>query len=377
MDIVEFEPFINDIKQITDNNFLLKSKSICIHNNDFLFKIKTSDSFKRITLNKIERLYNIYKNDDYQRKAILNDIQKLFYNSWDGAYSELSTYDFINFVSENPCKIQINDIKKENTLAKYCYKTDVSEIDGYSRDIISFFEIKTFKIRLPDIISRLKSELENNDKEDFFAISTNYPHNIEIKDDRVYAKLKREILEAKKMKCKNLSSQVLKGMHFNFYYEPQIILEIYSGESPYQAAQRLEYFPLQDYKQFVDGHFLKIFFCSKLSSHQWLYCNKDFFRALSRRVFCRLTKIDEKFDENSDLITSFIAKRIGGLLFIVDLSCDSNKIIENPADLYQVYVYSNPNAEFASSFIGYRNFCFQLSKRKVKFDCDNFEYDNY
>jgi hypothetical protein len=98
---------------------------------------------------------------------------------------------------------------------------------------------------------------------------------------------------------------------------------------------------------------------------------------LSSRVFCRLTKIDEKFDENSDLITSFIAKRIGGLLFIVDLSCDSNKIIENPADLYQVYVYSNPNAEFASSFIGYRNFCFQLSKRKVKFDCDNFEYDNY
>ena len=377
MNITDFKHFINEIEKITENNFLLVHKSICIKNNDFLFKIKTSDNFKEMTLNKIRRLYNAYKNSEYQKKAILTDIQNLFYNSWDGAYSELSTYDFFNFVFETPCKIQVNDIDKEQTLSKYCYKTGVSEIDGFSKDIISFFEIKTFTIRLPDIIAKLKREVENNNKNEYFAIQANYPHNIEIKNDKVYALLKKELIAAKETKCKYLSSKVIPGMHFNFYYEPQIIVETYSDENLYQTAQRIEYFPLQDYKQFVDGHFLKIFFCSILSSHQWIYCNKDFFRALSRRVFCRLTKIEEQFDKNSNLTTSFIAKHIGGLIFIVDMSSCTDKVIDNPADLYSAYIYSNPNAELTSSFVGYRNLCFQLSKKKVKFDSDNFKYDNY
>ena len=65
------------------------------------------------------------------------------------------------------------------------------------------------------------------------------------------------------------------------------------------------------------------------------------------------------------------------MLFIVDLSANIQKKIDNPKDLYEVYLYSNPNAEFANKLIGFRNFQSNLNMKNIKNTCDDFEYDNY
>ena len=65
-----------------------------------------------------------------------------------------------------------------------------------------------------------------------------------------------------------------------------------------------------------------------------IVCSENFYRALARRVFCRLVKVKTVHDGTSDKSTSFIAKRLGGLMFIVDLSANTNEFIEILKDQY-------------------------------------------
>lgn len=369
---------IKEIKTITNNDFYLEISKIKTKDNYFLIRIQTSESFKKYTLDKIKRLYDTYKDDAYQKKIILEDIKKLFFNNWDGAYSELIAYDLLNLIFDNPCKIQINDIKKEHTLAKYCNDAEVSDIDGYLEDAICFFEIKTLRSRLYELINKLKSELESHSINDCFIIQSDYPLSLEITSDKSYSALKKEILNAKRNKERSLASKTIRGLFFRFYYERQpVLIESHNCETNYQMAERLERLPLNQYKQYVDGQFIKAYVCNGLNLNNNLICNEEFFRALARRVFCRLTKVEDVFDDNSDLSTAFIAKHLSGLLFIVDLSANIQKKIDNPKDLYEVYLYSNPNAEFANKLIGFRNFQFNLNMKNIKNTCDDFEYDNY
>ena len=369
--------FIAEIKNITNNEFQLIESKIKNKNNYFLSRIELIPNFKMLTLQKIHRLYNTYKEDNYQKNIILNNIKKLFTNNWDGAYSELTTYDLLNFVLNEPCKIQINDIKKENTLAKYCVNSEVSEIDGFNEDIVSFFEIKTLRNNLNDLMYKIKQELQSFNKNDYFVIQSDYPTCIEIKDNNSYAKLKNEIAIARKTKKNYLSSKAIKGLNLKFYYEPQsVLIESHTCENPFEMAKRLETLPIKNYSQFVDGRFIKIFVCNALNINNSIIENRDFFRALARRVFCKLTKEEQVFDEDSGLTRAFIAKKLSGLLFIVDLS-STDKIFDDFSKAYKVYAYSNPNADFKNRFIGFRNLVYSLNIKGIKTDFDDFEADNY
>ncbi len=372
------EQFINDLKKITKDSFLIDINDIKTKNNYFLLGIQNSECFEKRTVTKLKRLYDTYANNNYSKNIILNNIKKLFKNNWDGAYAELTAYDLLNLALNNPCKIQINDISKKNTLAQFCKDSNVSDIDGYIEDALVFFEVKTLMPRFDDMIAKLKLELSNYDDDNCFIIQTDFAkNNIEICDDNKFALLKREIINAKLNKQIYISSKVVPGLNFRFQYKKGIHLESYVCESPYEQAERLERLPLLHYNQFVDGMFIKIFVCSSLNKNGSLICSKDFFRALARRVFCKLTKEEEIFDNNSLLTTEFIAKHLSGILFIVDLSACLEKDTDEIDKLYEVYLYSNPNAINSSKFVGYRNLACALNKLKFKFECDDFKYDNY
>lgn len=383
--------FLQEVNNVCNNEICIKETSIRDKDNYFLHKIETLDTFKKINIERIKRLYSIYKNDCHAKNVIKNDIKKLFYNSWDGAYSELITYDLMNLIFDKPCKIQIEDIPIDNTLAKFCNQKEVSAIDGATNDGLVFFEIKTLTQRLTDLIIKLKNEFECRDENNYFVFTSDYPMSLEINGDQVYASLRNEIQEAKKTKKKFLSSEIVKGLNIKFYYEPKILdqwdetsdffdtttilIESHICESSYEQAKRLEYLPLYNYNQFVNGRFIKIFVCHNLNIHGSLICQRDFFRALARRVFCKLTKEDKIFDDNSKLTTAEIAKHLSGIMFIVDNSTNEKIDLSNPKKLYKVYLYSNPNTDWSHKFLSFRNFCVALNG--IQHECDDFEFDNY
>lgn len=92
--------FLNEINSICNNEINIKESSLRDKNNYFLYKIEQSKQFKEINIKRIKRLYDSYKDKDYEKKVILDDITKLFYNQWDGAYSELLAYDLMNLISQ-------------------------------------------------------------------------------------------------------------------------------------------------------------------------------------------------------------------------------------------------------------------------------------
>lgn len=134
--------FLNEINRVCNNEINIKKSSIRDKNNYFLYKIELSNSFKEVNIKRIERLYNSYKDNDYEKKVILDDITNLFYNQWDGAYSELLAYDLMNLISHKPCKIQISDLNINKTLAKECKNKNVSAIDGYCHNGLIFLRLK-------------------------------------------------------------------------------------------------------------------------------------------------------------------------------------------------------------------------------------------
>lgn len=391
MDNKEIESFLKEINNVCNNEIYIKESSIREKNNYFLNKIKLSGSFKYINIERIKRLYLIYKNDCYSKNVIINDIKKLFYNSWDGAYSELIAYDLMNLIFKKPCKIQIDDIPIDKTLAKECKDNDVSTIDGYCEEGLIFFEIKTLTLRLSDLIYKLKRDLESRNSDNYFVFTSDYPMNLEINGDCKYAELKKEILEAKKAQKNFLCSEAIKGLNIKFYYEEKtidklvgidkvlettsVLMESHVCEGSFEMAKRLERLPLYNYNQFVDGMFMKIFVCHNLNANSSLICQRDFFRALARRVFCKLIKDNTIFDNNSKLTTEEIAKHLSGIMFIVDNSMNEKMDLSNPKKLYKVYLYSNPNTDWSHQFIGFRNFCFALNG--IQHECDDFKFDNY
>lgn len=375
MEVDKVESFISELKNITNNALKIDYNLTEIASNIFLEKIKESENFKDLTIKKVKRLINDYSNDN--KKVIIENVEKLFKNNWDGAYSELTAYDFLNLVFDNKCEIQVENIELEQTLAKYCPDAKKSTIDGYLEDYFTYFEVKTLASRCMKLLDKIKHEVECYDENNYFKIKSNCYTGLEIKNN-AYSELKNEILEAKRKRQSSLDSKVVDGLHLTLIYEKKkYLFEYHTCENSFAMAERLERLPLEHYKQFVtDGKFIKIFVCNSLCSDNFVRYDKDFFRSLARRVFCKLTKEEKIFDNNSKLKTSDIARCLGGLMFIVDLSPKIKEEIEKPENLYEVYFYKNPNTDIEHSLldIGFAHEYLHKAKSCI---CDDFRFDNY
>lgn len=377
MEINKVESFISELKNITNNALEINYSLTEMASNDFLEKIKESEHFKDLTIKKIKRLLDDYSKDNNKKQAIINNIKNLFKNSWDGAYSELTAYDFLNLVFYNKCEIQVDNIELEQTLARYCSNTHKSTIDGYLEDYFTYFEVKTLASRCMKLLDKIKREVECYDENNYFKIKSNCYTSLEIKNN-AYRELKKEILEAKRRQLSFLNSKIVDGLHLTLIYEKKKhLFEYHTCENSFAMAERLERLPLEHYKQFVtDGKFIKIFVCNSLCSDNFVRYDKDFFRSLARRVFCKLTKEEKIFDNNSKLKTSDIARCLGGLMFIIDLSPNIKEKIEKPENLYEVYFYKNPNADIEHSLLDV-SFVYEYLRKAKSCICDDFRFDNY
>lgn len=368
----DYKLLLEEINKICNNKITPNPTSICTRENYFLDYFNNNDFFRKQSLEKIKRVYETYKSNKIDLKNLIEVIMALFYNNWNGAYSELCAYDLLNLSFEKPCKIQVDDLKKENTLAQFYKNRERTTIDGYIEDALVFFEIKSLTDTTLCQIQKLKNEI---DKKGTFSITIEYPSDGDLKD---YAGLKKEILQASAKKEKFFSSRTNPKFNVKLYYAPSIKMKMHACESAYQMAERLEKLPLEKAYQFVNGRFIKIFVCNGLNIHNNIICNEVFFRALARRVFCKLTKDTSLINEDCSLSVADVAQKLSGILFIVDLSAnnDTSKILDNPKKLYNAYLYVNPNADFNHSLLSAHNFAYALNEVNKK-DIDDFQFDNY
>lgn len=372
--------FIDEIKNFCNIN--ISEDSTTINNNYFLREISNNNSFFRLSLEKLKRIYKTYENDTYKIKVIKNAISNLFTNNWQGAYNELTTYDFLNLLLDSPCYIQIDNIEKSRTLVEHFNNKKVSTIDGFSRDTLTYFEIKT--LRKENLIEKIKFDIykEHNN----VVIKADNSLDLKLPNDNCYSDLKNEISNAINNKVKVLHSNIVKGLRLEIIYDnvQELTMEFHRLCSPFELAEQMEDLPIEKAYQFIDGSFIKIFVISQLNFHRQLFDSKEFFRSIARRVFCRLTKDESIYNternhnfENSKLKVSDVAKKLNGLMFLVDISTQENIDISNPIKSFKTYLYSNPNTPFKNKFLGFRNFCIALSVKRILTDSDDFEHDNY
>ena len=79
--------FLQEVNNVCNNEICIKETSIRDKDNYFLHKIETLDTFKKINIERIKRLYSIYKNDCHAKNVIKNTIIKFliyqFCKNWD------------------------------------------------------------------------------------------------------------------------------------------------------------------------------------------------------------------------------------------------------------------------------------------------------
>ncbi len=323
---------------------------------------------------KLKRLHEHYSTNP----EMIEKIKTLSNRNWAGAFSEITTYDYFNLLLPFKCEIEV-PVDKDKLLMK----GEGIKLDGLLTNYATYFEVKEFSNILPNLIEKLKRELSQDGEYKCYAIDCEYTSSINFESicDDNYKKLKNEVKETIKNKKTFLNSKNCKGLQLKIHYEEQgLRISSWSSSNVYEQAAKLERLPLNKYHQFIEkGSFLKVFVAHNIFNENFTGLNPNIFcRALARRVFCKLTKEENIIDDKSNLLISFVAKKLGGLLFILDNSYQqlSSYDCKKPYSVYESYLYANPNADFDNRLICLKNLCYDFSKLNP-YQIDDFEYDNY
>jgi hypothetical protein len=340
-------------------------------------------NFKRCFTERLKRLNEIYALKDNNRKEILRIVNAIATkNEWQGAYSELVAYDFLNKERDFLTKpIKLNTaLKAARTYATQLGKV-YANIDGFFSDYRVCFEVKSLIDDVDDILKGIYTELKEKNKFPKFLINANYPLDIPteiIKDKR------KEILEELqrginiKQKTKYVKSKIVYDLEFRLLWEPGILTTL-GAYNPCRHAENHYKIAFKYADKFVKEHpFFLVFVIFPWFNSliiDFLDSNKLFYRSLSRRVFCQyINRCDKlkiffpKFEGNETLFE--VSKKLSGILFLEDKSIDSDASQMVNVDSY---FYLNPNAAFKLRERLFDNYVTSIKWTEL----DDFEYDNY
>ena len=383
-------------------------------------------AFKCNFISRVERIldyFDKYKIDKTKLEETLKDIaNQRGYYEWSGKYSEIVALDY--FI-QCKCIDKIVYVVKEkegdifdSSLTKKLGGDEIDldfMIEG-GDEMRIYCDVKTLSptyLKLfKNIFERVFEATCRNDiligiENDMYM--TNKINNEEIKDIiKSYDKQKKEKTKRKTglinelIECINSEKTTYeyynRGEPINFkmsYYNKP--LPLVGGEeiSPYRLAETYENRILDCYNKLLINKPSFIIFVVNPWFSSYIYNDtfnkKDFYRSLSRRIFCRLKNINElaynytKNDnlENKNIKVSDISKLISGIIYIEDnsITYQENGIdIETGKEkLYDVYIYTNPNAE-NKYYIGLKLGIFFDNLKDDIYnlkDIDDFHYDNY
>jgi hypothetical protein len=336
--------------------------------------------------NRLERLNKIYKGSDQLRNLISKVCNIADNNNWEGAYAELTAYDFLNkgildgdSLLIEPVTLEIK-VAKSRTFAKESDQGNEISIDGFFKNFNVYFDVKSFKNNVSEILKYVVRKVHDKFPNHNFHIVPEYPRDfsydvIEINRNNLIEEIASAIKSSGRPQF--VKSNIVDQLGFRLQWSRGMVLTE-SLYNPYQHAMNMSETIFDDCHQFVkDAPFFLIYVVFPWYNNivnDFRNQNRDFYRAFSRRVFCEYmhdrTPYSDFNPEFSGSQTRFeITQKLTGLMFLED------KIITGSgSEDYNIeaFVYFNPNAGHSSSlFYNY----YILTLRPSHFD--DFSYDNY
>jgi hypothetical protein len=360
------------------------------HYNHVIGALNHTTQYKGFTANftaRLQRLKLIYStHPNYMRDILVKVNEVSSKKNWEGAYAELAAYDHLNQDILNHKTYINNPIKPNVTLSSTVsfaqeLGKQVTNLDGFVEDRPLYFDVKCFKDNVTEILEGIYVDLKKHLRIDNIHITAEHALDTSYED---YQTNRRQLLN----EMKTGITVTNKENYFRSTIIPNLSFRILWGAGV-QTAE-LSYHPFIHAENFHKTVFnyankfmknepniiaLVVFPWYNLVVTDFSNSNLDFYRALSRRVFCQykhdttlFKTFNSKFTGNHTIYE--VSNHLSGIIFLED-----NTILSKDPDKTNVksFVYLNPNAvkpltkSLASDFIrGLHNL-----------EYDDFDHDNY
>lgn len=345
------------------SQLLTKESSCC----EIAKEISKNEKFARNFEARLRRIKEGYWDNN---KAVLCDIIKNLsgHSTWEGVYSELASYDYFHRLC-HAYYAQLNcDIKSQFTFAGEHRKTEkkfrsVSNVDCYLKSMGIYFEIKSLRDVIKDILNKIYQSTRYHWPSDLLSITAYYAPDMSWQAvEKNCAKIKLELMKSfAELKTTNeqpaeLSSPI-PGLSHRLMWKKDRSISSVTSFTPYELAKNYHQNIFKYSDKLLKNHPLFFIFVVNPRSNRTIqpdFSNIDniFFRSFARRVFCQYAHSTKKFsDFNSDYVgrhtIAYMTKYISGIIFIQDQLLTG----EEPASLNaKVNIYVNPNARHHIGF---------------------------
>ena len=343
--------------------------------------------FKSNFTARLHRLKKIYStHPDYLREIIVQANLIADNSNWEGAFSELATYDHLNHDILNHKVYIHNPIQPNVTLSKTvsfaaeCGKHETN-LDGFVEDRPLYFDVKCFKDNVTEILEGVYKDLKKHLGTGDIHITAEHALDTSYDD---YKTKRRQLLN----ELKSGITVVKKQTYFRSSVIPRLSFRILWGAGILKAEKT--YAPFTHAEKFHKTVFnyanklmkneptvivLVIFPWYNLVVTDFLDSNFDLYRAMSRRVFCQYKHDTTLFQTFNTKFTGTqtiyeISNYISGIIFLEDRTILSK---EPNSTNVKSFVYLNPNAvnQLTNSLAG--DYILGLHNSAY----DDFKNDNY
>lgn len=291
--------------------------------NDIAGAVAGSSEFTFLRDRLGERIVRIWKALPSQRTVILEKLANIGTADWVGPFSELVAADF--FAAVTP-RIELEQVPATPVLGERAGRQR-SQLDGYLPSSFGLhYEVKALTEVSSAVLERIRSEVEAK----FPHIQVFFSFSL-VQGTTDIARFREPIVQAIRAAIASGDPGAVheeSGVRIILRSRPIGVVTTTHHYNPYEQAERRHRQLLDKWHQILDSApNLRVFV-----THPWFnIANADdfggahevFFRTLSRRVFCQLTKDASPLSmavQNAPpgITIADVAQRISGILFIVD-----------------------------------------------------------
>lgn len=366
---------------------LLTQESSCC---EIAKEISTNEKFARNFEARLRRIKEGYWDNN---KAVLCNIIKNLsgHSTWEGAYSEFVSYDYFHRLGHAYYARLNCDIKSQFTFAGEHKKTtkkmrSETNIDCYLESLGIYFEIKSLRDIIQDILSKIYQRTRRYQPPDLSSITACYaPDMCWQSVQNNCAAIQKNLIESyttlikQNEQPRELSSPI-PGLSHRLMWKKDRSICSDTSFTPYELARVYHQNIFSYSDKLLRNHPLIFVFVLNQRSNRAITNIADidntFFRSFARRVFCQYANSKKRFTDFNPIYDgrhtiAYMTRNISGIIFIQDQLFTG----EDPEKLNaKVNFYINPNARH---HIGCQYHSLINLENEYVGECDDFSSDNY
>jgi hypothetical protein len=344
------------------------------------------ETFTENFIARLKRLARVYSAFGHDRQSVMNTVRQIASRTWEGAFAELTAYDYFNCRSAGWQSIVGNvatnvNIDGARTYARHFGRPGDANLDGQFRPYEVFFDVKAFKDNVKEILEGVYDEVHRCYASDKPEIAAEYPLALHYEGLQLKrSALVNELVNAFDPRHRStfFKSSVLPEFSFRAKWGAGVLMTTHEHD-PYDFAKRYYFDVFNHADKFVRDRpsfiVYVVFPWYNLLTEGFEGHNERFYRSFARRVFCEFRHLKHLMSSRIPGFTGpptiwEVSQDLSAILFLEDKTIrgDSDEMTKTDA-----YCYVNPNAKnpicrgiFEEAINGFPRRVF-----------DTFGYDNY